>query len=113
MLRFQADEGILGSALQNLVKQRRCSERDLKTALADLPDLRVLKLHWLEDQAIPALSAALKGLRPTAQVIPFVTVPLPTEFVVMDVKKYGMPSEIVSSMTRLQEEVALLKALLR
>jgi hypothetical protein len=111
MLAFEADGDILRSALEHLVNR---GHSDLKPAIEevviDLPNLKVSKLRWLEDEAIPALAEDIQKLRMSpVQRGPIATVPLPQEFVVVNVSEFGQPVAHVTDMASLQEEVALLK----
>jgi TolA-binding protein len=111
ILTFQADGDILRSALQHLVSR---GFPDLKAAaeevVRDLPNLKVLKLRWLQDVAIPELNKAIdKASRSPMQAAVQAKIPLPREFVVLDVAEFGQPSITLTDMVKLQQELDLLK----
>ena len=109
MLALQADKSVLHDALETLVDRGHDDIKPMVESIVDdLPKLRVLKLRWLQDKAIPALAEDIRTRNPITQSAPSAEVPLPQEFVIADMK-FDEPSARVTDMTRLQEEVDLLK----
>ena len=75
----------------------------------DLHGLKVARLRWLQQSAIPALQEAELAERPQQQSQTSVAVPLPKEFRFLDPQSFGEPTEVVSDMISLEQEVSWLK----
>lgn len=107
---LQGNQAILEGTLAQLAARGRPWVADVKDRVAaGFPDLKTLRLRWLQDDAIPALQHAIAQRSPAQQSLPSATVKLPHEVWILDHAAGTEPTAIVSSLDDLNEEVALLK----
>jgi hypothetical protein len=108
---LQADPSIADSTLQQLVK--RGHEWIAKVSprlVAEFPDIRIARLRWLEDAAIPALQREFDALRHSpVQRAAETKVVLPQEVWILSEEAGGIPTVVLTDLNSLKEEVRLIK----
>jgi hypothetical protein len=107
---LQGNRAILEGTLAQLAARGRPWVAPAKDRLvAGFPDLKALRLRWLQDAAIPALQRAIAQRSPMQQSLPSATVTLPHEVWILDHAAGSEPTATVSSLNDMNEEVELLK----
>lgn len=110
MTTLQGSQPILEGTLTRLAARGRPWVAPVKDKLvAGFPDLKALRLRWLQDAAIPALQRAIAQRSPMQQSLPSATVAVPHEVWILDHPAGSEPTATVSSLDDLNEEVDLLK----
>jgi hypothetical protein len=112
LLSFQASDEILESSLKSLKgRGQPITDVQIDKLIAEMPELKQIRLRWLEDQAIPALLKAKEshsGVGPNQVAPPSAEVPLPDILRILD-QRNEVPTVYVNDMALLKEEVEVLK----
>lgn len=107
MMLFSADRTLLQETLDELVRRNRITEGMAGRLLAELPQLKTLRLQWLTETAIPMVERATAQLRDSPiQAIPGADVPLPKE---VNILPDEGATEHLENVERLREEQRLLR----
>lgn len=111
--KFEANDTILKNALIHLTNRGYTDMSPcVESVVNDLDSIKILKLRWLEDKAIPALQDDIRNLG-VAQRGPSANVRLPDILAIpKELGGFEPPEITVTNMSKLQEEATFIKAIL-
>jgi hypothetical protein len=110
---LRANPTILENTLETLVARGRpWVENQRARIVAEFPAIKSARLRWLQDVAIPELQRARSAAGQMSQSVPSAKVALPPEVWILDAAAGEEPTVTVTSLSVLNDEVALLKSVL-